>query len=183
MEMTVPAAVAATVAVYDEKNAELNYTIQVAFSETTPKAWGHYAVTFAAHVEKIGGYMLVMPKILNDFAYKCPWGASEVRTTLFARVSREYDEKLFGDKEVLVQNDRRVAAFISLTSMLAPSETEAVVKKVETAYAVAGLEVPKVVTKKVAERRKVFAELTARREERELEEIRKPFLRREWSAR
>lgn len=174
---TSPAVPAVAVAVYDEKNAALNMDITLVFTDTSAEAWEHYAVKFASAVQEIGGYMGVVPKLLNDFAYKCPRGASEVRSTLFWGITREYDEKLFGDKDVLVKNERRVAGYISLVSMLAPAETEAVIKKIESAYAGFELAVPEQVTAKIGERRKVFAEFLARREERQLAEVRRPYLR------
>ena len=163
-------------------NDDLFFLVEISFAKdkTNREAWVDHAARLHERVQEIGGYAQVYPKTINSFAYNCPDRA--VREKLLVGVTSAYAD-ILADKERLSTEERRVVSFITLVSMANPSQTEPIVASIKSAYAAHGLEIPKSVADKVAERAQVAQkrqEGAAERErialERRAHAFRKPYL-------
>lgn len=121
--------------------------------------WNDHAANFSRLVEEIGSYAKVWISTINSFVYLCH--DREIKAKIFDAVTRAYAD-IFANKELLVAEENRMVAFVSLAFMARVD-----IEKIKTAtvgvYAAHGLEVPAKVAAKIVEGEKREAEYAARR--------------------
>ena len=161
-ENTAEPAVTAKANPEDERIARLNRELDLLVTASygndrkNRAPWTDHAANFARLVEEIGGYTKVWPSTINSFAYLCADRA--VKGKIFDGVMKTYAE-IFGDKERLVAEEKRVVAFVTLAFMTGKNPSMTAI------YAAHGLEVPVSVAAKIAEGEKRKAAYAARKAE------------------
>lgn len=138
-------------------NRELDLLVQASYKQDRKNRapWNDHAANFSRLVEEIGGYTKVWPGTINSFVYLCADRA--VKGKIFEAVTRAYVAEIFGDKERLAVEEKRVVAYVSLAFSASKKPAMAEI------YVAHGLEVPMSVSAKFAEREKKDAEYVARK--------------------